>query len=299
PRQIANAHTLFNVVNTLLFIGFTGPIARVVDRLVPRRLGVGPDESAPKYMQEAYLDTPAMALDSLRHEIERLGRRTIRFGEEAAPVFLNGGKYVIKTEVEKWRVNQRLFDEINRYIRKISASELTTEQTRRVAALTAVASYVQNVGETFAVNMAAIARERDRRGVRFSRETLGRIATLAGEVRDAFKMSIDAIEDSLLAHGVIALKPRIREMTEDAIEHLSKRLMSSEPNRSLLYRLETQVVEVLQREYYFAKKIAKEIVRVMELSDTDQETQTELAGENGEADAAGRSGSGPSRPAAP
>ncbi len=35
PRQIANAHTVFNVANTLLFLGFTTYFARLVERLVP------------------------------------------------------------------------------------------------------------------------------------------------------------------------------------------------------------------------------------------------------------------------
>ena len=39
PRQIANAHTVFNVANTLLFLGFTGPLAWLVVKLVP---GFGP-----------------------------------------------------------------------------------------------------------------------------------------------------------------------------------------------------------------------------------------------------------------
>ena len=37
PRQIANAHTIFNVANTLLFISFTGALARLVQRMVPER----------------------------------------------------------------------------------------------------------------------------------------------------------------------------------------------------------------------------------------------------------------------
>ena len=37
PRQIANAHTFFNVANTLIFIWFTGVIARFVERLIPDR----------------------------------------------------------------------------------------------------------------------------------------------------------------------------------------------------------------------------------------------------------------------
>ena len=35
PAQIANAHTIFNVANTLIFIWFTGQLARLVERVVP------------------------------------------------------------------------------------------------------------------------------------------------------------------------------------------------------------------------------------------------------------------------
>ncbi|MER2516289.1 MAG: Na/Pi symporter [Candidatus Accumulibacter phosphatis] len=37
PRQIANANTLFNVLNTVLFIGFTGWFAKMAERAVPDR----------------------------------------------------------------------------------------------------------------------------------------------------------------------------------------------------------------------------------------------------------------------
>ena len=37
PRQIANAHTVFNVANTLLFLGFTTTFARLVERPGPWR----------------------------------------------------------------------------------------------------------------------------------------------------------------------------------------------------------------------------------------------------------------------
>ena len=37
PRQIANAHTIFNIANTLIFIWFATPFARIVQWLVPDR----------------------------------------------------------------------------------------------------------------------------------------------------------------------------------------------------------------------------------------------------------------------
>lgn len=35
PRQIANAHTIFNVTNTFIFIGFTGVFAGFVKKQMP------------------------------------------------------------------------------------------------------------------------------------------------------------------------------------------------------------------------------------------------------------------------
>ena len=35
PRQIANAHTIFNVANTLIFIWFTGWFAKLIMRILP------------------------------------------------------------------------------------------------------------------------------------------------------------------------------------------------------------------------------------------------------------------------
>ena len=35
PRQIANAHTVFNIANTLVFIGFATLFARIAQKLVP------------------------------------------------------------------------------------------------------------------------------------------------------------------------------------------------------------------------------------------------------------------------
>jgi len=37
PRQIANVHTFFNIVNAFIFIGFTSQIARLAEWLIPDR----------------------------------------------------------------------------------------------------------------------------------------------------------------------------------------------------------------------------------------------------------------------
>ena len=74
PRQIANANTLFNVLNTLLFIGFTGWFARITTWLVPDRR----KEQAvvrPKFLDPSALDVPTVALEQVRQELGCVGER--------------------------------------------------------------------------------------------------------------------------------------------------------------------------------------------------------------------------------
>ncbi len=65
PRQIANANTAFNLINTLLFLPFCGLFARLVRRCLPDRAPAADGPTA-RYLDAALLDTPALALCSAR-----------------------------------------------------------------------------------------------------------------------------------------------------------------------------------------------------------------------------------------
>ena len=71
-RQIANAHTFFNVLNTLLWLPFTRVLAMIVTKLIP-----GEDkylERGVKYLDEHVLGNAELALDLAGKEIGRMGR---------------------------------------------------------------------------------------------------------------------------------------------------------------------------------------------------------------------------------
>ncbi|MHC4949318.1 MAG: Na/Pi cotransporter family protein [Planctomycetota bacterium] len=277
PRQIANAHTAFNVANTCIFIWFTGPLARLVTRLMPKRPEVVPEAARPKYLQEAYFETPALALDGVRRETMRLGEHIARASTDTRPAIVSGSGEDLDSVVARCGDNQKLYDAINEYIRRLSSLELTTDETRRLAALTAIAGSVQNIGETIAVNFVAIGRERVAGGVQFGEDTLARIGTLGAKVREAFELSIRALEEPDLARRVVDMKPEVQGLAAEVVEYLGTRLAADDPDRALLYRLESQAVEILQREYYFAKKIAKEVVREAEASTEDSVLREEMA----------------------
>src|SRR5690606_5227840 len=78
PRQIANAHTAFAVISTLVLVWFTGPLGRLAARLVPPAppLASRP-HGEPVYLDDDALAVPATAIQRTRLELGRLGGEVV------------------------------------------------------------------------------------------------------------------------------------------------------------------------------------------------------------------------------
>ena len=68
PRQIANAHTTFNIFFALAFLPAAGLVARFCEWVVPDRPLVEPVVIQPRYLDKELLSTPALAIDRARRE---------------------------------------------------------------------------------------------------------------------------------------------------------------------------------------------------------------------------------------
>ena len=71
-RQLANAHTLFNITNTLILLPFIGPFSRLIEKVVPSRGEVV--FTGPQYLDRRLVNaSPAAGVDAVRKELIRLG----------------------------------------------------------------------------------------------------------------------------------------------------------------------------------------------------------------------------------
>ncbi|MEW6144007.1 MAG: Na/Pi cotransporter family protein [Thermodesulfobacteriota bacterium] len=266
PRQIANAHTLFNVANTVIFIGFIGTFASLIQRIIPEKPEALPEYATPKYLNDAFLETPSLALENIRLEAVRLGGYIEELIESARPAVLSGGKEDLDKIVSREKELRILHDAILDYARRLYSAELTDAETRRLEALGTVIVNLEHVGETLGVNMVSLGRERLERRFSYSEETIRRFQPYSAKVREAFHLAVKALEtkDAGLAKSVIEMKPEIESLAEGIVEHLGRRLVSGDPDRAVLYRVESQLVELIQRIYYFAGMIAGEIIQESE-----------------------------------
>lgn len=127
PRQIANAHTVYNVFVALLVIPFTFYLARLVEWLIP-----GKREEIPEfkinYLDESMLRTPVMAISLAKKETLRMGEVVYEMVSTILPVFIYKNESVLKITGQREQKVNFLRDQINSYLLKISREGVRAER---------------------------------------------------------------------------------------------------------------------------------------------------------------------------
>lgn len=271
PRQIANAHTIFNVANTILLIGLTGQFAWLVDKLVPDRPEETERRGRARYLDPTLLGTPALALDRVRLEILRLGDLVLEMMQAILPAMLTGREEDLdEVSVMDDRVDA-LHGQIVTYMGKVSQANLTEELTDEFMKLMEAANDLENIGDIIETNLVRLGIDRLEQGFSISQPTREVITGFHDAVGRAVEAAVQAVtqKNPDAARLVVEMKQEINRLADSAAIHQAGRLVAEEPNRLPAYKVEMDILQNLKRIYYFAKRMARAAVPTVELRDTD------------------------------
>jgi phosphate:Na+ symporter len=259
PRQIANIHTFFNVANALLFVGFTTQIARLVEWMVPDRPIKPQKAMLPKYLDDDLLSTPSIALETVRMELRRLGKRVRKMVQDIMPAAITGTRADLERVAEMDRVVDALHIAIIEYLGKISLANLSKRQSKELMQLAEIANGLEQIGDRVATAMVTSARKRIDEEVTVSRQTASVLndyhAMVVATLSDALKAV--ASQDADLAKEVSRRKKDFSTMSKNILAHGLGRLTADEPNRLKTYAREMEVMEILDGVFTVARRIAR------------------------------------------
>ena len=263
PRQIANAHTFFNVANTFIFIWFSTQLARFVEWLVPDK---ALEEEAmivrTKFLQDELLSTPSLALDNVRMEVMHMGETVNLMLKGIMPAIIKGDG----EELEKIRQMDDTVDILHAgiidYLGKISKQPMTTEQTRELMQLMDAVSNLENIGDIVETNLVVLGHDRIRDKIHVSETTQEVLNGFQAAVSKAVAAAVQAVaqRNERAAQVVTGMKDEINRIADSAAAHEARRLVAEEPNRIAAYTLEIEIIEKQKRIYYFAKRMAKSVL---------------------------------------
>ena len=210
-HQIANAHTLFNVLIGMFFL----PAARFWGKWIYRIIPIydRAETFRPLYLEDAALSTPAFALAQVSREVLRMG--------EIVQRMLQASLVVIKSEdlyrLTELRHEDDKVDTLNRaiklYLAKITQDVLTPDQAVLEQELLTLSSDLEHVGDIISKNILAIAEKKIKKGMRFSEGGFAEIKKFFEMVIENLKLTLSAFarEDIELAKKVLQNRELIKK----------------------------------------------------------------------------------------
>jgi phosphate:Na+ symporter len=262
PRQIANAHTVFNIANTIIFIGFTGYLARLVERLVPAVVEEEKVIIRPKYLDDTLIDTPALALQRVRLEIARMGEivQQMLTGLRTGWLERDRGK-LEEVQMMDDQVDV-LESEILKHLGAIRTQSLTEQESTEVALAMKVADGFESVGDVIETDLVRLGYRALDENLQASDAMRVLFSELGDKLSTALDSTIRAVreDDERAADEVLTIKADIDHLIGKALELQSQALAQVGPEQIELMRVEMTVLENFKRIHTLLKRVARDIV---------------------------------------
>lgn len=264
PRQIANANTLFNVINTLLFIGFTSWFARLAERLVPERPPTPGVIVEPKFLDEAALAVPSLALQQVRLELGRVGQITLGMLQDVVPALKNRDEHRLANIARRADEVSILEAEILRFLAKARAKSLTEHESQEFQGLMAASDNLENLANVVVTDIIGLAHKAANLNSVSGEKTLRMLGELYSDVVKSVEFTVQAVRDNdqLAAESVLMMKDGIRLQSDRLLARKAERLTPEDDDYLNLVRLEMAFVDQIRRIYTLAKRISKDVLPV-------------------------------------
>lgn len=259
PRQIANANTIFNILNAIIFIGFTGWLARFAERLVPERKTPEGVIIEPEFLDEAALAAPSIALQQARLELGRVGEIALSMLQDVGPAMRARDMERLEEIAKRDDQIDILEAEVLKYLGRIRQGMLSEEDSREVERLMIAADNLENLADVIETDLVGLTRQAEGLPPTTGGETRDLLAGLYVTVLEATELMVRAVRDNdqRAAGSVLQLKEEIRENAERLLSRKAERLTADDEDYLRLARLQMAFVDQMRRIYTLTKRVSK------------------------------------------
>ena len=277
PRQIANAHTFFNIIASIVFLPFTGYIAKAIIHYFPdKELDRNIEKPAVLHLDESLLDQPTAAINNAQAEIKGVVGLMERVVGTLVRPFINGQDL---NDIENEEVdlisatNQRvekidfLNDKITEYLVATSKSDLSTKQSKELFTLTSIVNYLSSMNDLMKLRFSTLVSKKDGINEDFSPEYQDEILKyhqrLIKQVKRLDKFF--AKFDKAKAEKIIAKGKENKDLEQKYRLDRFERISSQDPSSGKsadLNQLHTQVMDLLKQVNIFIELIASSLLEL-------------------------------------
>ena len=173
--QIANAHTIFNIVTTLILLPFGTQMADIAVKILPDSKKEDDEDLRLKYIrpfESSYaIGNSAVAVTQVREEVGRMQEMVMKNIGDAFDTLIKYDDKSHKKVEEREEYIDYLNKGISEYVVSLMASEMSSDDSRKINGYYAIISNLERIGD-HAVNIVEYADDMKKWDLKFSDNVL-------------------------------------------------------------------------------------------------------------------------------
>jgi phosphate:Na+ symporter len=190
-RHIAMAHTLFNVINTIIFLPLLGVLARIASWMIPKKKAE--EEFHLVYLNTKFVDSPPMAIEQARNETVRMGKISLAMIDEVMEAFFNNNAKGLEQVRKKEGIVDMLQREIISFLVRTSQGSLSPKDSQEINSIIHMADNIERIGD-HAENLCNLAERKARLKLPFTETATNDIREIYTSNRDFLELVIKGIQ---------------------------------------------------------------------------------------------------------
>ncbi|WP_425450130.1 Na/Pi cotransporter family protein [Virgifigura deserti] len=247
-RQVANFHTAFNLALAVLFIGLTGPVARLCTRIFPDRLL--PEETArPRHLDPGALESPAVAIANAARETLRMGDIVEKMLRQSLDVFRNDDRKLLREVESRDDDIDGLHEAIKLYLTEVSRDAIDSRDSKRLIDVITFTTNLEHIGDIIDKSLMELAAKKIKNRLQFSDEGFREICDMHGRLIENLTLALNVFiaGDPKMARKLLEEKIVFRELERTASENHLARLRSGKKESIETSSLHLDVLRDLKR----------------------------------------------------
>jgi phosphate:Na+ symporter len=247
-RMTAEFHMLFNIALAVVFIGALDPLARFLVRILPEKKQPS-DAALPRYLEEAALATPPLALANAARETIRMGDTVEAMLRDVMTALLNNDRKLAIEVSRMDNVVDGLDEAIKLYITKLTRDSLDDREGHRAMEIISFTINLEHIGDIIDKNLCQLALKKIKRGYQFSPEGAAELTAFHKRVCESLQAAfgIFMTGDVEAARRLVREKAELRKAELAAADRHFERLREGRPESLETTSLHLDVLSDLKR----------------------------------------------------
>ncbi len=211
---IAVSHSLFNIVNVMVFLPFIGGLEKMCIWLVPKKKGA--IEMEPQYLEKHLLDTPSIAIEQACKETVRMLGVAGRAVSLAVRSFLEHDLKASKSVPELEQTVDNLQTEITQYLVELAQRNLSQQQSEELPVLIHDVNDIERIGD-HSENIMELAERKIEKNMPFSDEAINELTLMWNELQSMMIETEAALRknDFKSAENALKREERLNQFQRD------------------------------------------------------------------------------------